>query len=72
MDAIVVSVKDLFNKVREIKNDNMDFVEVSLLDPFIDDGETVPPSLGFDAWSKNDDYLSVNYESIEGSTPTCD
>ena len=61
MDSIAVSVKELFEMASDLKNDGMDFVEISLQEA----DEDVPASLEFEAWSKSDPDCGVNYEGID-------
>jgi hypothetical protein len=61
MDTITVSVKDLFDRAKELKDDGMDFVEISLAEP--DDSD--PGYMHFTAWKKSTSFEGIDYEEIE-------
>ncbi len=66
MDMITVKVSDLWEKVRQMKNDGMDKVTITLFEPEDD----FPASMGFVAVKKPDitDYEASaewDYEDID-------
>ena len=61
----IVSASDLYRIAKQIINDGMDWVEVSLLEP--DNtipSDPLPPGLGFRAW-KNAEEFGVIYGAID-------
>lgn len=62
----IVPVPELYEKIREILNDGMDFVEISLLEP--DDEDEIPAGVHFEAFRKGS-YGSVNYEEVDVIDP---
>ena len=61
MNTITVKVKDLFERVKDMKDDGMDFVEIHLTEP----DDTDPGYIGFEAWKKSTSFEAVDYEEIE-------
>ena len=65
--SIIVSAKELYEKVSEIHGDKMDFVEITL-----DNGDNSdpddPPYISFSAWTKDASFEHIDYEDIEGIT----
>lgn len=61
MSTIIVKVKDLIDRVQELSEDKMDFVEISFHESADDD----PDFLFFSAWKKNSSYEAIDYDVIE-------
>mgnify|MGYP006988891028 CR=1 FL=1 len=56
----IVSASELYQKAKEILNDGMDYIEISLMEP----DEDLPAAVHFQAWKKNAEY-DVDYEEID-------
>jgi len=64
MDSIVVKVSDLYERVKQLKVDNMQYVSLSILDSDELDGDYIPPALKFDAIENKNDLAATDYEEI--------
>jgi len=62
----IVPVSELYEKIKEILEDGMDYVEVSLMEP--DEEDEIPAGVHFEAFRKNS-YGSVNYEEVDVVDP---
>ncbi len=60
----VIPASELYQMAKEILNDGMDYVEISLMEPEDDQ----PAAVHFTAWKKHADH-DVDYEEIEAVTP---
>ena len=49
MDEIEVLVNDLYEMIKQLKEDGMDTVTISILPADDNDGDRIPPSLWFEA-----------------------
>lgn len=56
----IVSASDLYQKAKEIINDGMDYVEISLMEP----DDDLPAAVHFQAWKKNAN-CDEDYEEID-------
>lgn len=65
MDNVVVKVSDLLAKAQELTNAGMKYVSLTTLDGQEYDGETFPPVLQFDAIESDDDFMYIDFESID-------
>ncbi len=66
MDSITVSVKDLYERVKELKDDKMDFVEVFILESQkMHDGGVIPASIGFTAWTEKESFMGIDYDGVD-------
>lgn len=66
MDSITVRVKDLYDRVKELKDDKMDFVEVFLLESQeMPDGDVIPASIGFTAWTEKESFMGIDYDGVD-------
>ena len=64
-NTIIVKVSDLYSKILELKEDNIQKVELTILDADNSDPDDIlPKSLSFTALS-NDDESYIDYEYIE-------
>lgn len=63
MDSIVVKVSDLLAKAAELKDANMDFVELSFLEAEPED--ELPASVHFEAFSSDDPYCRIDFEDVD-------
>ncbi|ACD22656.1 hypothetical protein FDE76_14920 [Clostridium botulinum] len=66
-DSITIKVSELYERAKQMKDDGMDYVEVSILE---DDDENfksdpLPTTLWLSANSKKEPFESVEYEEIE-------
>lgn len=64
MNSITVSVKDLYEKAKEMLDDGMDTVELLLAEPERDGEDIIPAQILFMASSKKHPYEGVDYEEI--------
>ena len=62
----IVPVSELYEKIKEILDDGMDYVEVSLMEP--DEEDEIPAGVHFEAFRKTS-YGSVNYEEVDVIDP---
>lgn len=60
MNSIVIKVSDLRQKVRELANDKMDYVELSL----VESDDESPSFISLHGMLKNDD-CAIDYEEID-------
>lgn len=65
MDFIVVRVSDLYEKVKLLKDDNMQYVKLLILDSDDMEGDVLPPAVTFTAIKDANDLSSIDYEDIE-------
>ena len=66
MDSITIRVKDLYDRVKELKDDKMDYVEISFLEPDeMPDGDIIPASINFSAWTEKESFIGIDYEGID-------
>ena len=56
----IVPVPELYEKIKEILDDGMDYVEVSLMEP----DDDLPAAVHFTAWKRNADH-DEDYEEVE-------
>lgn len=61
--TITVKVSDLLKMANELKEDNIDFVEISILEEDEIKGEVIPATLHFSAYDGHGG--GVDYEGIE-------
>lgn len=65
MSSIVVKVSDLYERVKKLKDDNMQYVQLLVLDSTTDDDDVLPPSLEFNALQSKSDDMWIDYEGID-------
>lgn len=65
MDKIVVSVKDLAQKVKELTNNKMEYVKVSICEPLYDEDDIIPACLSFMAWTEEESFMEIDFDSID-------
>ena len=63
MDEIKISVKQLYERAKQMLDDGMDTVILSILTS--DEGEDVPIALSLEAAAKDTPYEGVDYDEIE-------
>lgn len=65
IDTITVKVSELYNLAKQLKNDGMDFVEVSIVQ---DDSTSapLPDCLNFSAFSEKMPEAFFDYDCIDG------
>lgn len=69
MDEIEVLVNDLYEKVKQLKEDGMDTVTISIFPADEIDGERLPPSLNFMASTFAEPYMGIDYEDVFAYEP---
>ena len=65
---ISVSVIELYDRLKEMVEDGMDFVTVSVVEADEDVGD--PACLMFEAWSKEKAFMGVQYDSVDAVSPS--
>lgn len=65
---VTVKVRDLFNLAKEMLDDGMDYVEVSILGP--EPEFDCPASLHFDASKASMPEMGVDYEELDDISST--
>lgn len=66
--SLIVTVSELYERIKEMRDDGMDFVEVTLDEGDDDDTEyPLPPRINFTAWTKAESFEHIDYEEIEGT-----
>ena len=63
MDEIKISVKQLYERAKQMLDDGMDTVILSILTS--DEDENVPIALSLEAVAKDTPYEGVDYDEIE-------
>lgn len=69
MDEIEVRVKDLYEIVKQLIDDGMDTVTVSILPADDNGGDRIPPSLSFEASTFEAPYEGVDYDNVYAYEP---
>lgn len=64
-NTIVVNVDELFNQIKEMKNDGMKYVELLILEAENFENDIIPKTLSLSASESFPIYSSVDYEMIE-------
>ena len=62
MDSITVKVSELYEQIKLMKDDGMDFVEIKMLEADEDDSE-IPASISLTA-RKETDLYDIDYEDV--------
>lgn len=65
---LTVKVSDLYQRVKEMHDDGMDYAKISLSeadDSFPD--VPLPPSISFAAWTESEPFAEIDYEEVEGT-----
>lgn len=62
MDTITVKVSELYEQIKLMKNDKMDYVTLSILEPKPE--EDIPASIYLTAYQKNES-VEIDYESVD-------
>lgn len=62
MDKITINARELIKIVNEIKKDNMDYIEISIVES---DGDDLPHFVALSAWTKENPEISVDYDEID-------
>lgn len=65
MDSIVIKVSDLYSLAKQLKDDKMEYVHLSLLEEDFVDNERIPPSIEVSATESKDSVCAVDYDGIE-------
>lgn len=65
---LTVKVPELYQRVKEMYDDGMDFVEIMLSEA---DNSVpsmpLPPSISFIAWTEEEPFAGIDYEEVEGT-----
>lgn len=62
----VVPVSELFDVVKNMRDDNMDFAVIEYLEGDDTDPEDpLPPALSFCAYTKDDNFMLADYDEID-------
>lgn len=64
-DSITIKVSDLYDRAKQMKDDGMDFVELTILAEEYEDDDILPPALWLSATSKKESFMSIDYEAID-------
>lgn len=64
-DNITLNVKELFDQINKIKNDGMNYVDLTILDEEEFEGDLIPKTLSLTAYKHKDDCVYFDYEMIE-------
>ena len=65
MDHITDRLSDLADVVRQMEEDNIDLVTISLYDSCVDDGETIPARVEFEGATAADPCAGIVYDEVE-------
>lgn len=66
MDQYIISVHELYERVKEMLDRGMDFVEISLMEADNSDSDhPIPACVHFDAFSKNEPEFGIDFEEID-------
>ncbi len=69
MDEIEVLVNDLYEMIKQLKEDGMDTVTISILPADDNDGDRIPPSLWFEASTFAEPEIGIDYENVFAYEP---
>lgn len=64
MDNIIVSVSDLLERATELKEDGMEYVELSTPGELEDEGDRIPPCLWLEGFSGSSPNVRTGYDEI--------
>ena len=67
LDHITVPVADLLAQIRQMDDDGIEFVELSIAPPDTLDGETLPARLDLSGLMPDDPTGLVGYDSIDAA-----
>lgn len=71
MDTITVPVKELYRQLKEMIDDGMDYVEVSIMEADnYDPDNPIPPSIELMAFSLDTPEEGVMYDGVDASDVT--
>lgn len=65
MDNIIIPVSKLIQLANELTEDQMDFVQLSILESDEIDGEYIPPCLSAVGFEKSDPDFGTDYDTID-------
>lgn len=67
-DRITIKVSDLYHRAKQMKDDGMDVVRISILEEEeLDDDDIIPACLWLSATSKKQSFMAVDYEPIDAT-----
>ena len=69
MDEIEVLVNDLYEMVKQLKDEGMDTVTITILPEDDNDGDRIPPSLSFVASTFAEPFMGIDYENVFAYEP---
>lgn len=65
---LTVKVSELFERVKEMHDDGMDYVDIYLSEEDISVPDIpLPPAINFTAWTEKESYMGIDYEEVEGT-----
>lgn len=65
MDHITVRFSDLVEAVRQMKEDNIETVTISLFEASVEGGERIPARMEFEGATSDDPDYGIVYDEIE-------
>ena len=69
MDEITISVKELYEIAKQMLDDKMDWVTVSILDADGTGENALPPSVSLEAFTDDAPYEGIVYDDIDAASP---
>lgn len=63
-DSITIKVSELYERAKQMQDDGMEYVKLSILDEDEVDDDIIPPSLWLNAFS-DEEPGSIDYDGIE-------
>ena len=64
-DSIKIDVKELFTRIKEIYDDGMDIVDLTILEADEFDGEELPVCIALTACKRDNTSIWADYEEID-------
>ena len=65
LDHITIHLKDLVQVVREMEQDGISTVSISILPPDELDGDSLPASISFEGSTAAEPNVGIDYDSID-------
>lgn len=63
--SITINVNELFDQINKIKNDGMNYVNLTILDEEEIEGDLIPKTLALSAFINKADNIYIDYEMLE-------
>lgn len=65
---LTVKVSELYQRVKEMHDDGMDYVKIMLSEADSSDPDMpLPPCISFTAWTEEESFAGIDYEEVEGT-----